>query len=305
MKKNLLTALLLFAFMGVNAQLVEVVGVDKVNLPEKLDNKVAAISPDGTYLLVTTDYNKGLARYDLQSGDIQTVTDAQGAGYDVKISADGRNIVYRENSFTSQHLKMVAVCSHDLATGKNTRLAEPSRELQAVAVEGTSVLTVNSGKSRIRALGKAASQINRPVLSIDRLHLMLTRDGVTTEFSPLGADQRYIWPSVSPDGKRALFYVSGNGAYICNLDGTGLKALGQVRAPRWYNNDIVVGMNDKDDGRVYTSSSIIAVDLDGNTQTLTDDSVIAMYPMPDAKGDKIAFSTPMGEAYIINVNTNK
>ena len=80
MKKNLLTALLLFAFMGVNAQLVEVVGVDKVNLPERLDNKVAAISPDGTYLLVTTDYNKGLARYDLQSGDMQTVTDAQGAG---------------------------------------------------------------------------------------------------------------------------------------------------------------------------------------------------------------------------------
>ena len=34
-------------------------------------------------------------------------------------------------------------------------------------------------------------------------------------------------------------------------------------------------------------------------QVLTDDSVIAMYPLPAA--EKIAFSTPTGEAYIINL----
>ena len=86
---------------------------------------------------------------------------------------------------------------------------------------------------------------------------------------------------------------------MCNIDGTGLQELGTVRAPKWFSDNIIVGMNDKDNGEVYTSSEIVAVDLQGNRQVLTDDSVIAMYPLPAA--EKIAFSTPTGEAYIINL----
>ena len=61
-------------------------------------------------------------------------------------------------------------------------------------------------------------------------------------------------------------------------------------------------MNDKDNGEVVTSSSIVATTLYGVRQTLTDDSVIAMYPYATAKGEKIAFSTANGEAYLININ---
>ena len=43
----------------------------------------------------------------------------------------------------------------------------------------------------------------------------------------------------------------------------------------------------------------IAATLEGTTQVLTDDSSIAMYP--HATSGKIVFSTPAGEAFIINV----
>lgn len=290
MRKILLTFALGLS-LGASAQLLNVGNVAQVPIPEDLTNKVAAISPDGTYLLITTDYNKGLTKYDLATGQMTAVTDVDGAGYDVKISADGQNIVYRETSYTPEHLKMVALKSKDMTTGTTSMLVAPTRDMVV------SERTVKGGNKVKAALG-----LQRPTLSIDKLHLMITEGAETREFSPLGTDKRYIWPSVSPDGTKALFYVTGFGAYVCNIDGTDVKELGQVRAPRWYNDNIIVGMNDQDNGVVYTSSSIIAVDLSGTTQVLTGDDVIAMYPLPDAAGNKIAFSTPTGEAYIITIN---
>ena len=300
--KKLMFAAVLGLPLCAYAQLVSVGEVTKVNILENLANKVAAISPDGSYLLITTDTNAGLSRYDLATGRVEKLTDAQGAGHDVKISADGQDVIYRENSYDKHHLKKVGVKNKNLATRKESVLVKPTRNLQAMDVQGTTATTVASGKMSMKALGKVQAQQAHAILSIDKLHLMKTENGVTTEFSPLGSDKRYIWPSVSPDGTKALFYVTGYGAYVCSIEGGNLIELGQVRAPRWLNDNIIVGMNDQDDGRVYTSSSIIAVDLNGTTQTLTSDDVIAMYPLPTAAGDKIAFSTPTGEAYIININ---
>lgn len=289
--RNLFFALALGATLCSNAQLLSVGGVEQIAIPEDLANKVAAISPDGSYLLITTDYNKGLTKYDLATGKTTVLTDAPGAGYDVKVAQDGSNIVYRETSYTTGHLKMTALKSKDLLTGKTVEVMAPSRDIVV------NERVVNGGNKVKATLG-----VSRPALSIDKLHLMKTQGGVTTDFSPLGADKRYVWPSVSPDGSKALFYVTGDGAYVCNIDGTGIQAIGQVRAPRWYSDSIIVGMNDEDNGVIYTSSSIVAVDLNGTQQTLTSDDVIAMYPLPTADGSKIAFSTPTGEAYIISIN---
>ena len=65
------------------------------------------------------------------------------------------------------------------------------------------------------------------------------------------------------------------------------------------SNNMVVAMDCRDNGEVFTSSEIVVLDLNGNKQVVTGDDVIAMYPLP-AEG-KIAFSTPTGEAYIINI----
>ena len=298
MRKVLFALALCVSFSGM-AQLVNVTSIDKVNVPENVANKVAAISPQGDYILVTTDYNCGLTKVDLATGATQVVTRAQGAGHDAQISADGTTVVYRERSTNKKHLQMKAVKTKNLLTGAEQQLVKPTRDLQGVAIDGNTAVAVNKGKMSKKALSSEKAQVSAPVLSIDKLQLMITENGKTRVFSPLGTQYRYIWPSVSPDGQKALFFVSGKGAYVCNIDGTGLQELGTVRAPKWFSDNIIVGMNDKDNGEVYTSSEIVAVDLQGNRQVLTDDSVIAMYPLPAA--EKIAFSTPTGEAYIINL----
>ena len=60
-------------------------------------------------------------------------------------------------------------------------------------------------------------------------------------------------------------------------------------------------MNDEDNGYVVTSSSIVAYTLDGTEQVLTKGGIMAMYPYVSADGSKIVCSTPMGEAYLINI----
>ena len=298
MKKVLLALALCVSFSGM-AQLVNVTSIEKVNIPESSANKIAAISPAGDYLLVTTDYNRGLTKFDLSTGASQVITTAQGAGYGTKISSDGQQVVYREKS-QKNRLQYTAIKSKNLATGAEQQLVKPTRNLQGVEIDGNTAVAVEKGKIAKKALAGGKAQVSAPVLSTTQnFEMQLTVNGKTADFMPLGKGYRYIWTSLSPNGQKALFYCSGRGAFVCDLDGSNLVELGRFQAPKWMGNDMVVAMNCKDDGEVFTSSEIVVLDLSGNKQVLTGDDVVAMYPLP-ATG-KIAFSTPTGEAYIINV----
>jgi hypothetical protein len=114
--------------------------------------------------------------------------------------------------------------------------------------------------------------------------------------------QSYLWPEISPDGTKIVFYLAATGCFVCNIDGSNCHHLGTIRAARWMGNDMIVGMFDQDNGVNVTSSELIASNAAGTVkQTLTDSSVMAMYPSPSADAGKIAFTTPQGELYIMNV----
>lgn len=297
MKKVLLALALCVSFSGM-AQLVNVTSIDKVNIPENAANKVAAISPQGDYILLTTDYNCGLTKLDLATGATQVITQAQGAGHDAQISADGTTVVYRERSANKKHLQMKGVKTKNLLTGAEQQLVKPTRDLEGVAIDGNTAVAVNGGKIAKKAIAAGKAQVNAPVLSTKNYVMHISQGGKTRVLAPKGTSYRYIWASLSPDASKVLFVCSGNGAYVCNLDGSGLISLGNYRAPKWMGNDMVVAMDCKDNGEVFTSSEVVVLDLSGGKQVLTGDDVIAMYPLP-ADG-KIAFSTPTGEAYVIN-----
>ena len=296
MMRKLLFVLALGFSMSAMGQVLNVTSIEKVNLPEQA--AVAAISPQGDYLLLTSATNQGLNKLDLTSGQTQTLSNAPSAGHNVKISPDGQTVVYREGSFNNKHLRMSTLKSVNLATGASQVLVKPTRNLQGYAVDATSVGAVNKGKYSNKAIGTAKAQ-KLPVLSINKGQLMITVNGKTRQLSPNGTQFSYMWASLSPDGTKVLFYQAAHGTYVCNLDGTDVRKVGKMRAPVWYDVNTIVGMMDLDDGEFIYASTIVAATLDGTTQTLTDDSVIAMYP--HAAAGKIAFSTPAGEAYIINV----
>ena len=300
MRNVFLTLSMCIPFCGF-AQVFNVSSVDKVNIPVNPDAKVAAISPQGDYLLLSTAINTGLTKFDLTTSQTQVLTEAPGAGYDVKISPNGKRVIYRKNSFTKDHLKKVSLQSLELTNGKSKELVAPTRDLQGVHAEDATTAVVDNGKLAVKTTDGSKVKMSAPMLSINNRQLMITRNGRTKLFSPNGKDNSYLWPSVSPDGTKVLYYVCGLGAYVCNIDGSNVKKIGMMRAPQWYNNDIVVGMNDQDDGEVIYASTIVAANLKGETQTLTDGKQIAMYPKVSPAPGKIVFSTPEGEVYIIHV----
>ena len=276
MKKIFLSMALAVSMMA-SAQVFEVGQLTKLNTPTDTDVKVAGVSADGSYVLITNGANQGLRRYDVATGKTTTISTAAGAGYNVQISNDGQELVYRETSFDTQGLRRSDIIRLDLTTSKTATIAKGQRDMIAMANTGASVS-----------------------VSINDRKIVLTKNGKNIVLAPNGSQESYIWPSVSPDGTKLCYYVCGNGCWVANLDGSGKQYIGHgVQAAKWYDNNTLVAMDAEDDGHYITASAIVAYTLDGKKQLLTNSSMVAMYP--DVAENMIVFSTLDGETYMLNV----
>ena len=276
MKKIFLSLALATATM-MSAQVFEVGQLTKLNTPTDTDVKVAGVSADGSYVLITSGSNQGLRRYDVATGKTTTISTAAGAGYNVQISNDGQELVYRESSFDKQGLRKNNIVRHNLTTVKTTTIAKGQRDMMAMANTSANLS-----------------------VSINDRKIVLTKNGKTITLAPNGSHLSYIWPSISPDGTKLCYYVCGNGCWVANLDGSGKQYIGYgVQAAKWYDNNTLVAMDSEDDGHFTTASAIVAYTLDGKKQVLTDNSMIAMYPYTTSNA--VVFSTLDGEIYVLNV----
>lgn len=277
MKKLLLIAACAFGMMA-NAQLLEIQSVKQLPVSTGEEMKVAGFSPAGDYILLTNDIDKGLIRYDLSTGAQTQLTDALGAGWAVKISKDGQNIVYREMTIGEDKLVKHDIVKMNVVKKEASVVAKAQRDM-------TNFVHANNANS---------------VTINEDLHMVVVKNGKNIVLTPNGKEESYNWASISPDGKSILYYVAVKGCYVCDLDGNNVRFVARhCRAPQWYNNDIVIGMADEDDGKFLTASAIVAYDLQGNGQVLVNKENMALYPY--AVEGKIAFSNAGGEVYLMNV----
>ena len=276
MRQIILLGVVCSISMLASAQLLEIVSTKQLTTPSNEELKVAGFSPKGDYVLLTNDVNKGLMHYDLATDNVTTITEADGAGWAVKISTDGTNIVYRERYMTADKLMKHNILEYNLTAKKKAMVAKEQRNLNKLVVANNSV------------------SIN------ENLHMVLTKDGKSTILTPNGENEAYNWASLSPDGQKILYYVSGKGCYTCDLNGKDIHYIAlDCRAPQWYDNNIIIGMHDEDNGKWITASAIVAYSLQGEKQILVNKETIAIYPYT-ADG-KIAFSTAAGKVYVMNV----
>ena len=274
MKKIFLSLALAFSMMA-SAQLLEVTSTQLVT--SKADAKVAAFSPNGDYLLLTNTSNQGLQSMNLASKKITTISKADGAGYNVQISSNGNQIVYREVTLDASKSRLSNIVRVDLAAKTTQVVAKKQQHLAAMVADA-----------------------DRPSFSIKDRQLMMTKNGKTIVFSPNGQQYSYHWASLSPNGKKVSYYISSVGCFVCDIDGKNIQFIGHnILAPVWYNDNILVGCDTKDNGEVVLESVIVAYSLDGKKQVLTNGEQIAVFPQ--AANGKIAYSTSEGEIYIMNV----
>ena len=277
MKKLLLIAACAFGMMA-NAQLLEIQSVKKLPISTGEEMKVAGFSPVGDYLLLTDDVDKGLIRYDLATGTQTQLTDAMGAGWAVKISKDGQNIVYREMTIGADKLVRHDIVKMNVAKKEATTVAKAQRDMtNLVHANNANSITIN-----------------------EDLHMVLVHNGKNIVLAPNGVEEAYNWASISPNGQNIVYYVSGMGCYVCDIKGQNPHRIAQdCRAPQWYNDNIIIGMADEDDGKFLTASAIVAYNLQGKGQILINKENMALYPY--AAEGKIAFSNAAGEVFLMQV----
>lgn len=266
-----------FLSIAASAQVLEVVSMQQLPITAQADMKVAGVSPAGDYVLFTNGSNKGLQCYNMASQTLTTITEADGAGYNVQLSQDGQEVVFRETSFDRNNLRQNKIIRMNMSNQRQNVVARSQRDMKLMATSDNLTTVVIADRK-----------------------IVLKHNGLSTTLAPNGMNESYLWPSVSPDGKKICYYVAGKGCFVANIDGSNpLFIARDCRAAKWYNNNIIVAMADEDDGHFTTASAIVAYSLNGQKQVLTSNKMIAMYPY--TAENMIVFSTLKGETYRLNV----
>ena len=85
MKKQAIISLSIIWAVLAQGQILNVSSIDQMRIPDS-DNMIlqaAAISPQGDYLLLSTDTKQGLYKWDLATSGMTTITEDAGAGTQV------------------------------------------------------------------------------------------------------------------------------------------------------------------------------------------------------------------------------
>lgn len=295
--------LLLALTLTVSAQEIRVKGVSRVKPEDNGSYLLTGVVPGSSLLLVTGDGYKGLSMLNTRRGRITVISTDPGAGYEPAVTADGQRVIFRTDNI-SYNRKYSSVFSYDIRTQDRKLMMDAERGVLPPAVSGNAVLLKSDGETRIEnpAAESLKSTGDELFVVIEEMTPVLYRGGERMPLKPSG-EGYYIWVSLSPDGSMILYNFQGRDTYICDTGGKVLHELGRVNAPRWLDNRIVIGMDDRDDGHMITSSELVYYSLtDRKRSELTNtENRSEMFPYAFGGGKKIAFSTDKGEIFVMKI----
>ncbi len=295
--------MLLVLSLTAKAQEIRVKGVKMVTPEDNGSYLLTGVVPGSRNLLVAGEGYNGLSMLDTRRGRIRVISSEPGAGYEPATTDDGMMVFYRSDSFENNR-KHSSVYSFNIASGEKRLLADKERGVLPPAVSGNAVFVKSDGKMRVEQSGTVLLKGTggETFLVIEEMMPVLYSGEERKPLMPNG-DGFYIWASLSPDGSMILYNYQGKNTWICDTSGKVLHDLGRVNAPRWLNNDLVIGMDDKDDGHMITSSELVYYSLPEKRRsvlTYTEERS-EMFPFPFGDGKKIAFSTDKGEIYVMKI----
>ena len=235
-------------------------------------------SPDGSKLAVTGDNYIGIWVANADGSEFTQVSDALGAGYQMTWN-DAQNIVSTPYEMV-ENRRMTRIENVNVETGAIKQVAAAERNFK-----------------RSKAVNAKSA-----------LQIMLDNPKDATSMIASLSDYAGKWginPALSPDGSKIAFQIQGKGMFVCNADGSSLKALGKGSHATWLpdNENIMVTVI-KDNGDVFISSDIYCVNTATgkslNITTETDVIPVTMSVSPD--GSKLAFDNDTdGCIYIIDL----
>jgi hypothetical protein len=282
-------------------QTMRVRSVKRVTPENKESYLLTGVVPGSGHLLVAGEGYNGLSILEIRRGRLTVITNEPGSGYEPSTTADGKKVFYRSDAM-SENRKLSSVWCYDIATGEKELMIDKGRGVVPPAVAGNTVLLKTDNEMRVEQKGVSLKSGNEETfVVIEEMMPVLYRGDKRREIMPNG-NGFYIWASLSPDGTMILYNYQGRGSYICDTNGTILHELGRMNAPKWFNDGLVIGMDDKDDGHRITSSDLVYYSLDEKKRTVLTNTPDRSEMFPFASGNRrIAYCTEKGEIYIMKV----
>lgn len=285
------------------AQQVSVLSLEKIKEPDKNGGYFyPKISPNNDYVLMTRGDYSGLYKFSFDDKSTYTLNEDHGAGYNVKISDDGEKVLYQKIELLNRR-RYNALIYQSIEDNVKTIIEKPTREVITARLIKNEPLYIKGRKIvGNKLLTRAAG--NQYIATIEHRQLILYKNGKREVLSPNGKNESYIWPSVSPDHKHIVYTVAGKGTFVATINGKSVRSLGKLGAPKWLNNDLIIGMDDVDDGEKLISSKLVVSSLSGEYRTTlaTPAKINAMYPFPSQDGTKVVFNTNLGEIYVMYIS---
>jgi Tol biopolymer transport system component len=272
-------------------------------------------SPDGNTLAFTSANYDGIWLVDADGSNMRLLSTDSGIGFGFAWSPGGDFILGRASHFVNkrryQDIKVIDTHTGDAETMINK--ARGIRTLPAWSQDGAHIAIpigedfeyLTTSKLKERALPAKSSDAVFAIL--DKLYFADAES--RTESFIAGFDGRNIFGlSVSPDGEKAVFQVSGKGLHMINADGSGLQQLGFAEQATWTpDGKYIIATLLEDNGYIITSGELHAIDANTGEQfhLTAHTDVIAMNPSVSPCGKWVAFDNPDdGNIYIMEIISN-
>ena len=251
------------------------------------------LSPDATKLLFTDADAHGLQMLDLTTSEATTLSDESGAGFDARWADDGQ-VCFVTAQRADDRLIYRTPMRYDLASHRAEALLEPQHGTvqPVVGDKGAAFVGARKSQGRVRDTGTS--------VYTQGSQLMITRNGVTTAYSPVESYAGYLWACLSPSGDKVAFVAAESGVFVTDLEGRVLASLGHYEMPSWLDNDYLVVQNATDDGHQFTSSQILLLKADGTfSHALTAPTSMTM--QPTAAAGTIVYTTIDGHLTMMKI----
>ena len=294
MKKLLLSIMAIVGVMSMNAQIAEVESVTPLLKGVESEMYHPILSSDGSQLLFSEVNFKGLRLYDFNDNVVVKVSTEARAGFDASFSPDGKEIYFVTQTREGvRNLRQVK--KYDIASRQTIEMTQQGRVVGRLVATAKGFATTVDGK-----LVTTDSKATR--VRTEGAQLFIAKNGVEKAYTPIEGSAGYIWASLSPDGKKVMFFAAAHGIVITDLNGNILAMPGNYESPVWYGNDHIVAMNSTNDVYNYHSSQILLLSVDGSQkQELTKPESMTMNPTASIEAGKIVYSTIDGRLYQMNI----
>lgn len=294
--KQLLLSILGCCSLLAGAQQVTVVKQERLLQGVEGPAYYPVLDRTGARLLFASGVEYGLKLYDMNTGAVTPVSNERCAGIDATFGNDG-NVYYVGQKINENNLIYRTGYKFDVNKASTDIVLEAQHGAvsRAVGTRGVVMRGPRKNYASARNIGTA--------VDVQGSNLLITVNGKQHSYSPVESYAGYLWPSLSPDGTKVLFFAAGAGAFVTDLNGKVLASLGNYEMPCWYNNDYVVAQNATDDGHQFTSSQIMLLKADGTFRhELTKSTSMSMQPTSAA--GKIVYTTIDGLLYVMEISIN-